>query len=63
MVQTPELTDLCERLKDDFYNVRVVLLYGGDEGKGFCAGLGRSRRRRRRCPPERSRAGESGSTT
>lgn len=34
-----ELTDLCERLKDDFYNVRVVLLYGGDEGKGFCAGL------------------------
>ena len=34
-----ELTDLCERLKDDFYNVRVVLLYGGDESKGFCAGL------------------------
>ena len=34
-----ELTDLCGRLKEDFYNVRVVLLYGGDEAKGFCAGL------------------------
>lgn len=34
-----EMTDLCARLKEDFYNVRVVLLYGGDEAKGFCAGL------------------------
>ena len=34
-----EMTDLCGRLKEDFYNVRVVLLYGGDEAKGFCAGL------------------------
>lgn len=34
-----EMTDLCGILKDDFYNVRVVLLYGGDEAKGFCAGL------------------------
>lgn len=34
-----DITDLCERLKKDYYNVRVVLLYGGDEGKGFCAGL------------------------
>lgn len=34
-----DLTDLCAKLKEDFYNVRVVLLYGGDEGKGFCAGL------------------------
>jgi len=34
-----EMTDLCAKLKEDFYNVRVVLLYGGDEAKGFCAGL------------------------
>lgn len=34
-----EMTDLCMKLKADFYNVRVVLLYGGDEAKGFCAGL------------------------
>ena len=34
-----EMTDLCAKLKEDFYNVRVVLLYGGDESKGFCAGL------------------------
>ncbi len=34
-----EMTQLCGILKDDFYNVRVVLLYGGDEAKGFCAGL------------------------
>lgn len=27
------------RLVDEYYNIRVVLLYGGDEGKGFCAGL------------------------
>ena len=26
-------------LVDEYYNIRVVLLYGGDEGKGFCAGL------------------------
>lgn len=38
-VLVSEMTDLCEKLKQDFYNVRVVLLYGGDEGKGFCAGL------------------------
>lgn len=34
-----EMTDLCGKLKEDYYNVRVVLLYGGDEAKGFCAGL------------------------
>jgi enoyl-CoA hydratase/carnithine racemase len=34
-----EMTDLCEKLQQDFFNVRVILLYGGDEGKGFCAGL------------------------
>jgi len=34
-----EMTDLCAKLKADFYNVRVVLLYGGDDAKGFCAGL------------------------
>ena len=34
-----EMTDLCAKLKDDFYHVRVVLLYGGDDAKGFCAGL------------------------
>lgn len=34
-----EMTDLCAKLKVDFYHVRVVLLYGGDEAKGFCAGL------------------------
>ena len=34
-----EMTDLCGKLKDDFYHVRVVLLYGGDDAKGFCAGL------------------------
>ena len=34
-----EMTDLCAKLKEDFYHVRVVLLYGGDEAKGFCAGL------------------------
>ena len=34
-----DLTDLCEFLKDEFYHIRVVLLYGGDEAKGFCAGL------------------------
>lgn len=38
-VLVSEMTDLCAKLKDDFYNVRVVLLYGGDEAKGFCAGL------------------------
>lgn len=38
-VLVAEMTDLCTKLKDDFYNVRVVLLYGGDEAKGFCAGL------------------------
>lgn len=38
-VLVEEMTDLCGKLKDDFYNVRVVLLYGGDEAKGFCAGL------------------------
>lgn len=38
-VLVDEMTDLCAKLKDDFYNVRVVLLYGGDEAKGFCAGL------------------------
>ena len=34
-----EMTDLCAKLTRDFYHVRVVLLYGGDEAKGFCAGL------------------------
>ena len=34
-----ELTELSQWLVDEYYNIRVVLLYGGDEGKGFCAGL------------------------
>lgn len=34
-----DMHTLCDLLSQDFYNVRVVLLYGGDEGKGFCAGL------------------------
>ena len=33
-----ELTELSQWLVDEYYNIRVVLLYGGDEGKGFCAG-------------------------
>lgn len=34
-----DLTELAKWLVDEYYNIRVVLLYGGDEGKGFCAGL------------------------
>ena len=34
-----DLTNLAQWLVDEYYNIRVVLLYGGDEGKGFCAGL------------------------
>lgn len=34
-----DLINLSHWLVDEYYNIRVVLLYGGDEGKGFCAGL------------------------
>ena len=34
-----DLTNLSQWLVDEYYNIRVVLLYGGDEAKGFCAGL------------------------
>ena len=34
-----DLTNLSLWLVDEYYNIRVVLLYGGDEAKGFCAGL------------------------
>ena len=34
-----DLINLSQWLVDEYYNIRVVLLYGGDEGKGFCAGL------------------------
>ena len=30
-----DLTELAKWLVDEYYNIRVVLLYGGDEGKGF----------------------------
>ena len=31
-----DLINLSQWLVDEYYNIRVVLLYGGDEGKGFC---------------------------
>ena len=34
-----DLINLSQWLVDEYYNIRVVLLYGGDEAKGFCAGL------------------------
>ena len=30
-----DLINLSQWLVDEYYNIRVVLLYGGDEGKGF----------------------------